>query len=57
MGGERFDQEPGLYYHRLRGTVTGTNPGDEVEVWFEGGRKSSLALHLHRARRRPAPRC
>jgi hypothetical protein len=40
-GGERFDQEPGLYYHRLRGTVTGTNPGDEVEVWFEGGRHSS----------------
>ncbi|WP_053226210.1 M14 family zinc carboxypeptidase [Solirubrobacter soli] len=40
-GGERFDQEPGLYYHRLRGTVTGTSPGDEVEVWFEGGRKSS----------------
>ena len=41
LGGERFDQEPGLYYHRLRGTVTGTAPGDEVEVWFEGGRKSS----------------
>jgi hypothetical protein len=40
-GGERFDQEPGLYYHRLRGTVRGTSPGDEVEVWFEGGRKSS----------------
>ncbi len=40
-GGERFDQEPGLYYHRLRGTVTGTSPGDEVDVWFEGGRKSS----------------
>jgi murein tripeptide amidase MpaA len=41
LGGERFDQEPGLYYHRLRGTVTGTSPGDEVDVWFEGGRKSS----------------
>ena len=27
LGGERFDQEPGLYYHRLRGTVTGTSPG------------------------------
>ena len=21
--------------------MTGTSPGDEVEVWFEGGRKSS----------------
>ena len=41
MGGERFGEEPGLYFHRLRGTVTGTNPGDEVEVWFEGGRKTS----------------
>jgi murein tripeptide amidase MpaA len=40
-GGERFDQEPGVYYHRLRGMVTGTNPGDEVEVWFDGGRRSS----------------
>ena len=41
MGGERFGEEPGLFFHRLRGTVTGTNPGDEVEVWFEGGRKGS----------------
>ncbi len=40
-GGERFDQEPGLYYHRLRGVVTGTSPGDEVEVWFDGARRSS----------------
>jgi murein tripeptide amidase MpaA len=40
-GGERFDQEEGIYYHRLRGTVTGTSPGDEVEVWFEGLRRSS----------------
>ena len=37
LGGERFD-EAGLYYHRLRGTVTGTSPGDEVEVWFDGGK-------------------
>ena len=40
-GGERFDQEDGIVLHRLRGTVTGTNPGDEVEVWFEGARRSS----------------
>jgi len=32
--GERYDQEPGVYYHRMRGTVTGTSPGDSVEVWF-----------------------
>ena len=33
--GERFGDEPGVYYQRLRGEVRGTDPGDEVEVWFE----------------------
>ena len=33
--GQRYYQEPGSYYHRLRGQVTGTNPGDSVEVWFQ----------------------
>ena len=40
-GGERYYQERGVIYHRMRGTVRGTQPGDEVEVWFTGGRKSS----------------
>jgi hypothetical protein len=39
--GERYYDTPGIYYHRLRGVVTGTDPGDEVEVWFTGGRKNS----------------
>jgi murein tripeptide amidase MpaA len=41
--GERYYQEAGVYYHRLRGTVTGTQPGDSVEVWFaqKSGDKSS----------------
>ena len=56
MGGERFGEEPGLYYHRLRGTVTGTNPGDEVEVWFEGGRRAPRTSPTRPARR-PATRC
>ena len=30
-----------VYYHQLRGTVTGTRPGQKVEVWFEGGRQRS----------------
>jgi hypothetical protein len=34
-GGERYGGDRGVYYHRLRGVVTGTRPGDEVEVWFE----------------------
>ena len=35
------------YYHLLRGEVTGTSAGDEVEVWFESrdGRAQRL-LHL-----------
>lgn len=31
--GERYG-DPGVYFHRVRGTVTGTSPGDSVEVWF-----------------------
>jgi hypothetical protein len=34
-GGERFNNDKGVVYHRLRGVVTGTKPGDDVEVWFE----------------------
>ena len=30
-----------VYYHVMRGTVTGTSPGDPVEVWFEGGGQKS----------------
>jgi hypothetical protein len=37
-GGERFGGPGDVYYHRLRGTVTGTRPGDRVKVWFEGRR-------------------
>jgi hypothetical protein len=40
-GGERFNNDPGVRFHRVRGEVKGTDPGDEVEVWFEGGGKSS----------------
>ncbi|MGH9249662.1 MAG: M14 family metallopeptidase, partial [Acidimicrobiales bacterium] len=30
-----------VYYHQMRGVVTGTDPGDSVEVWFEGGGQQS----------------
>ena len=33
--GERFGNEEGIVFQRLRGEVKGTQPGDEVEVWFE----------------------
>jgi hypothetical protein len=40
-GGERFNNDAGVYYHRLRGVIRNTKPGDTVEVWFEGGGESS----------------
>jgi hypothetical protein len=45
-GGERYFQDDAVYYHRVRGTVTGTDVGDEVEVWFvqKSGNKRSDAF-------------
>jgi hypothetical protein len=40
-GGERFGGPGDVYYHVMRGRVTGTSPGDRVEVWFTGGGKTS----------------
>ena len=39
-GGDRF-HPPHVYYHEMRGVVTGTSPGDSVKVWFEGGGQAS----------------
>jgi murein tripeptide amidase MpaA len=39
-GGERFGMTS-THYRQVRGMVTGTDPGDSVEVWFEGGGKRS----------------
>ncbi len=40
-GGERYYKNDAVYYHRVRGFVSGTNPGDSVEVWFTAGGKES----------------
>jgi zinc carboxypeptidase/immune inhibitor InhA-like protein len=40
-GGERYGGQTDFYYHIMRGTVTGTQPGDSVRVWFEGGGQTS----------------
>ncbi len=40
-GGERYGPGNGTYYHVMRGTVTGTAPGDSVKVWFTGGGATS----------------
>ena len=34
-GGERFGDDGDVYYRIMRGSVTGTSPGDTVKVWFE----------------------
>ena len=39
-GGEKY-KPASVWYHVMRGTVTGTKPGDSVEVWFEGGGQKS----------------
>lgn len=35
-GGEKYTPAS-VYYHQMRGQVSGTNVGDSVQVWFEGG--------------------
>jgi hypothetical protein len=40
-GGQRYGKS-GVYYHRMRGSVTGFSAGDKVKVWFTApGGKSS----------------
>ncbi|MFF2387978.1 M14 family zinc carboxypeptidase [Agromyces sp. NPDC058104] len=39
-GGDRYGGT-GAHYRVVSGFVTGTEPGDEVEVWFEGGGETS----------------
>ena len=36
-GGDRYGGKTDVYYRIMRGQVSGTTPGDSVEVWFEGG--------------------
>ena len=40
-GGETYGPGNGTYYHVMRGTITGTAPGDSVKVWFTGGGATS----------------
>jgi hypothetical protein len=43
-GGERYGPGHGVYYHVVRGNVTGTKPGDSVKVWFTGGGETSSSF-------------
>ncbi len=40
-GGDRYGGRTGVHYRIMSGFVTGTEPGDSVEVWFEGGGATS----------------
>ena len=40
-GGDRYGGKTDVHYRTLSGFVTGTDPGDSVEVWFEGGGETS----------------
>jgi hypothetical protein len=42
--GEVFGTEGQHYYHQVRGQVSGTSPGDSVEVWFTGGGQTSASF-------------
>ena len=39
-GGAKYG-DPGVYYHRMRGEVTGTHKGDKVQVWFTAKKAKS----------------
>ena len=39
-GGQKYTPAS-VYYHQMRGQVTGTKPGDSVQVWFEGAGETS----------------
>jgi hypothetical protein len=41
-GGERYGDERDRYYAEFRGEVTGTSPGDSVEVWFTASRSGAV---------------
>lgn len=43
-GGKRYGAENEIYYHELRGSVTGTKAGDSVEVWFTAIKNLSLPV-------------
>jgi hypothetical protein len=40
-GGDRYGPGNDTYYDVLSGTISGTNPGDSVKVWFTGGGQTS----------------
>ncbi|HEY6888930.1 MAG TPA: hypothetical protein VI300_14155, partial [Solirubrobacter sp.] len=50
QGGQRHYGDPGVYYHHLRGLVSGTKPGDTVRVWFQAGQKHASDAFTYTAK-------
>jgi hypothetical protein len=46
-GGDKYGGQTDRWYHIMRGTVTGTSPGDNVKVWFTGGGQTSDSFTYH----------
>ena len=46
-GGARYGTGNDTYYHVVSGDVTGAAPGQDVEVWFEGGGATSDSFTYH----------
>lgn len=46
-GGDRYGGKTDVYYRIMSGFVTGTEPGDSVKVWFEGGGATSDSFTYH----------
>ncbi|WP_117000282.1 M14 family metallopeptidase [Desertimonas flava] len=46
-GGERYGDERDRYYAEFRGEITGTRPGDSVEVWFTARRDGRAVTSEH----------
>lgn len=46
-GGLRYGGQLDIYYHDMRGMVTGTTAGDDVRVWFTAGGQQSPAYGYH----------
>ena len=54
-GDETYGPGNDVYYHVVRGSVTGTSPGDSVKVWFTGGGATSDSFtYARRVRQRQA---
>jgi hypothetical protein len=46
-GGSRYGPGHQVYYHVMKGLVTGTSAGDDVKVWFTGGGETSGSFTYH----------